>query len=276
MKSLLVALALLLPLTSQAAPRLRVSDDGHFLLQADGQPFFYLADTAWELLHRLTLEETKQYLDTRARQGFTVIQTVALAEMDGLRVPNADGQLPFEGLDPSKPNEAYWQHVDAVIAEAEKRGLMVGLLPTWGDKWNKKWGVGPEIFNAQNAEPYAEWLARRYAGRAIIWILGGDRPIENETHKEIIRAFARGLKKGDGATHLITLHPTGGRGSAQDFHAEPWLDFNMRQNGHQAEFTGRYDKTREDYDRTPSKPVIDGEPIYEGHPLSFKPKELGY
>ncbi|HEV7404511.1 MAG TPA: DUF4038 domain-containing protein [Chthoniobacteraceae bacterium] len=122
MKPLLVAaLALLLPLPCPAAPHLRVSDDGHFILQADGKPFFYLADTAWELLHRLTLEETKQYLDIRARQGFTVIQTVALAEMDGLKVPNADGQLPFEGLDPAKPNEAYWRHVDAVIAETEKR-----------------------------------------------------------------------------------------------------------------------------------------------------------
>ena len=29
------------------------------------------------------------------------------------------------------------------------------------------------------------------------------------------------------------------------------------------EFTGRYDMTRADYDRTPVKPVLDGEPIYE-------------
>jgi hypothetical protein len=50
----------------------------------------------------------------------------------------------------------------------------------------------------------------------------------------------------------------------------------MRQNGHVAEFTGRYDKTREDYNRTPIKPVIDGEPIYEGHPISFKAAEFGY
>jgi hypothetical protein len=42
------------------------------------------------------------------------------------------------------------------------------------------------------------------------------------------------------------------------------------------EFTGRYDKTREDYDRRPVKPVIDGEPIYEDHPVSFKAKDLGH
>ncbi len=50
----------------------------------------------------------------------------------------------------------------------------------------------------------------------------------------------------------------------------------MRQNGHVVEFTGRYSATRADYDRTPIKPVVDGEPIYEDHPVSFKANELGH
>jgi hypothetical protein len=100
--------------------------------------------------------------------------------------------------------------------------------------------------------------------------------VENDTHKEITRAMARGLRKGDGGAHLMTWHPSGGSGSAQYFHGEDWLDFNMRQNGHVAEFTGRYDKTREDYNRTPIKPVLDGEPIYEDHPVSFKANEFGH
>lgn len=43
-----------------------------------------------------------------------------------------------------------------------------------------------------------------------------------------------------------------------------------------AEFTGRYDNTRKDYDRMPPKPVIDGEPIYEDHPVSFNAKSFGH
>ena len=50
----------------------------------------------------------------------------------------------------------------------------------------------------------------------------------------------------------------------------------MRQNGHAAEFTGRYDATRTDYDRKPAKPVLDGEPIYEGHPVSFNARQFGH
>lgn len=145
-----------------------------------------------------------------------------------------------------------------------------------GDKWNKKWGQGPEIFNPANAEAYGEWLGRRYATKAIIWILGGDRPVENDNQREIVRAMARGLRRGDGGMHLMTFHPSGGGGSAQYFHEEPWLDFNMRQNGHVPEFNPRYALTRTDYDRIPAKPVLDGEPIYEGHPVSFKAKDFGH
>ena len=39
---------------------------------------------------------------------------------------------------------------------------------------------------------------------------------------------------------------------------------------------GRYDQTRVDYDRTPTKPVLDGEPVYEDHPVSFDARRLGH
>lgn len=258
------------------APRLKISDNHRFITTADGKPYFWLADTAWELFHRLNREDAERYLRNRAAKGFTVVQAVALAEFDGLTAPNAYGALPLISQDPLQPNEAYFQHVDWIVRKANELGLTVGLLPTWGDKWNKKWGAGPEIFNPENALAYGKWIGRRYRNAGVVWILGGDRPVENETHKAVIRSMARGLRDGDGGAHLITFHPTGGAGSSVPFHNEEWLDFNMRQNGHAPEFTGRYDKTREDYDRTPVKPVIDGEPIYEGHPVSFDAKKLGH
>ncbi len=267
---------------AHAEPRLHVSEDGRFLVREDGSPFFYLSDTAWELFHRLNREEANDYLDDRAKKGFTVIQAVALAEVDGLNTPNAYGHRPLMENDPTRPavkdgpQNDYWDHVDYVVAQAAERGLFVGLLPTWGDKWNKKWGVGPEIFTPQNAAVYGEWLGRRYRDQPIVWIVGGDRPIENDTHRVIIRAMATGLRRGDEGRHLVTFHPTGGQGSAQWFHEEAWLDFNMRQNGHGVNFEGRYDQTLADYQRKPPKPVIDGEPVYEDHPIAFKAQENGY
>lgn len=256
--------------------KLKVSDNHRFLVTTAGDPFFWLGDTAWELFHRLGREDAERYLSDRAKKGFTVIQAVVLAELDGLNIPNVNGHRPLIDNDPMRPNEEYFEDVDWIVARANALGLYIGMLPTWGDKWNKAWGAGPEIFTPQNAAVYGEWLGRRYREAGLIWILGGDRPVENDRHKEILRAMADGLRKGDLGEHLITLHPTGGAGSAQWLHNEPWLDFNMRQNGHQAEFTGRYDQTRVDYDRTPIKPVLDGEPIYEGHPISFDAKKFGH
>ncbi len=267
---------------TEPLPRLRVSDNHRFLVTRDGRPFFYLGDTAWELFHRLNREDAQLYLQNRADKGFTVIQAVALAELDGLNTPNVYGHRPFVDNDPARPGvkdgagNDYWDHVDFIVTEANRRGLYLGFLPTWGDKWNGGKGAGPEIFTPEKAETYGAWLGARYKDAGLIWILGGDRAVETERHKEIIRAMARGLRRGDGGAHLITFHPRGGSGSAEIFHDEPWLDFNMRQNGHVAEFNPRYATTRADYERTPAKPVLDAEPIYEDHPVSFKAADFGH
>ena len=259
-------------LDRQPLPELNVRAGQRFLLTDEGAPFFYLGDTAWELFHRLGREDTTRYLEDRAAKGFTVIQAVVLAEFAGLTEPNADGHLPLRNSDPLKPNDLYFQHVDWVVKEAAELGLRIGMLPTWGDKWNKKWGQGPEIFTPENAAAYGEWLGNRYKEQPIIWILGGDRPVENERHKEILRALAAGLKKGDGGKHPITFHPMGGHSSSEWLHDEKWLDFNMLQSGHGARDIANYQMIARDYARKPPKPCLDGEACYEDHPINWKPE----
>jgi len=247
----------------------RVSDDHRYLIDQHGGPFFYLADTAWELFHRLDREEADLYLRDRAAKRFTVIQAVVLAEYGGLDVPNPYGHLPLAGRDPKRPIQAYFEHVDFVVNRAEELGLVVGMLPTWGDKWNKKWGQGPEVFTPENAAAFGEFLGRRYKDRPIIWILGGDRPVENDRQREILRAMAAGLARGDGGRHLMTYHPMGGKTSADFFPDEGWLAFHMLQSGHNYD-TPNYDRIAADYARKPTKPCLDGEPGYEDHPAGFK------
>ena len=131
---LIVAVSIGFPPVARAAdelPHLRVSENRRFLVTTTGAPFFWLGDTAWELFHRASREDAERYLRKRAEQRFTVIQAVALAEMDGLHVPNAYGELPLRNDDPTQPNDAYFAHVDWVVAKANVLGLYVGLLPTW-------------------------------------------------------------------------------------------------------------------------------------------------
>lgn len=119
---------------------LKVSDNKRFLVHENGKPFYWLGDTAWELFHRLNREEADKYLKNRAEKGFTVIQAVALAELDGVRDPNPYGEIPLENNDPTKPREAYFKHVDYIIDRAAELGLYIALLPTWGDKLSKVGG----------------------------------------------------------------------------------------------------------------------------------------
>lgn len=249
---------------------LKISDNRRFIVTESGRPFFYLADTAWELFHRLDRPQASRYLQDRAAKGFTVIQAVALGEMDGLRVPNPYGHVPLEDNDPTKPVEAYWRHVDWIVDHANSLGLTIGFLPTWGDKWNRAgWGFGPEIFTPDNAFVYGRWLGQRYRDKGIIWIVGGDRKVETPLHRQIIEQTARGLREGDGGRHLISFHPRGGDASSNYFHEADWLDFNMWQTGH-GRNRANYDAIARDYARTnPIKPVIDAEPGYEDHPSEF-------
>lgn len=253
-----------------ASRKLKVSDNRRFLVYDDGTPFFYLADTAWELFHRLNREEADLYLRDRADKGFTVIQAVVLAELDGLRARNAYGHLPLQDFNPAQPDEKYFEHVDWIVDRAQELGLVLGMLPTWGDKWNQGHNLaygGPEIFTPHNAEIYGQWLGRRYRDKPIIWILGGDRRIETEAHRDILNAMAAGLQAGDGGQHLKTLHPCGGASSSQWFHEAPWLDFNMWQSGHTNRDWSATEPLALDYEKTSVKPCLNGEPCYEDHGL---------
>lgn len=214
-------------------PLLKITENGRFFQTENGDPFFYLAETGWEIFHRATREEADLILSDRASKGFNVIQATTLAERDGLRTPNSYGHLPFtgSGLDPTLPNEPYWDHVDWVINHANALGIYVALLPAWGDKWCLLNSIGPEIFNPKNAKQFSLWLSNRYKNAGIIWLTGGDRMIRHNSDLEIIRGFAEGLKQGDDGRHLQTYHPYGGKSSSRFVHAEPWLDFHMLQSG---------------------------------------------
>jgi hypothetical protein len=254
---------------SCAAPAtLRVSDNHRYLTYSDGKPFFYLGDTAWELFHRLNREEATYYLENRAKKGFTVIQAVVLAQLNGLGEPNPYGERPLVNNDPARPNGKYFEHVDFIVEKAEELGLFVGMLPTWGSYWSMN---NPErvIFNPDNARRFGEYLGKRYKDKPVIWILGGDQNIRKEEERQIIEAMAKGLRSGDGGRHLITFHPRGPGLSSDYFHAADWLDFNMIQSSHAAHDYDNGLFVEHDHGLKPVKPTIDGEPRYETIPVGF-------
>lgn len=265
MKKLLVLALFIVP---SCYGQIKVSPDGHSLQYQNGRPFFWLGDTGWEMLNRLDDREINLYLENRRQKGFNVIQTVIL---DDAATPDFYGNKPLIDQDPSKPNDAYFQRVDKTLRLAFEKQLFIGLLPTWGGNVNDL-----ALFNIQNAYTYGLFLGRRYKQFSnIIWITGGDRPALNDTidWRPLWRSMIKGLRDGN-PTSLITYHPAGESSSA-DFWKDSTLDFNMIQSGHRAHDLPAAQWIARDYRLQPHKPVLDGEPNYEDHPVNWKP-ENGY
>lgn len=45
--------------------KLKISENGRYLVSEDGKPFFWLGDTGWLLFSKLNREEAEQYLQHR-------------------------------------------------------------------------------------------------------------------------------------------------------------------------------------------------------------------
>ncbi|WP_273567604.1 DUF4038 domain-containing protein [Maribacter halichondriae] len=282
MRHFLLVFTILISCNFSNAQKLKVSENNRYLVTETGEPFFYMADTAWELFHRCDRKESNMYLEKRAEQGFNVIQAVALAEIDGLNTPNLYGETPLVNNNPETPNPAYFEHVDYIIKKADSLGMYIALLPTWGDKLDKRgWGVGPEVFGQKNARAFGNWIGQRYKDcDNIIWVIGGDRnPQENTNQVEVWNQMAEGIAESVGGYDetLMSYHPQPKEagGSSTWFHNQKWLDFNMHQTGHCAN-QGTYKHIENDYNLSPVKPTLDGEPLYEDHPNCFNAKELGH
>ena len=253
--------------------RLTVTDNGRYIIHADGTPFFWLGNTAWLLPERLTREEAEYYLNKERELGYNVEQIQVL---NGTPTFNIYGrQANDESFDCSRFSTSgqygYWEHLDYIIDIAAANGIYIAMDCVWGSQ------IG--ILDEKKAALYGKFLGERYKDKPnIIWLIGGD--IRGDKKPEVWDALARAIRKAD-ANHIMTFHPRGRTTSAWWFNDREWLDFNMFQSGHrrygQRRGDGDYtikDNTEEDnwryvdmsFEVEPLKPTIDGEPSYEDIP----------
>ena len=153
---LFAALVVILAASSVTAappPRLKVSENRRFLVTEDGRPFFWLGDTAWELFHRLNREEADRYLAEPRREGLhghsggRARRARRAERPEPVRTSAARRQRPDPAGRQGRPGQRLLGSRRLHRREGQRpRAGDRHVLPTWGDKWNKKWGVGPEIF----------------------------------------------------------------------------------------------------------------------------------
>ena len=274
---------------------LTVSENGHFLLK-DGNPFFWLGDTAWELFHRLNREEAEKYLDTRAAQGFNIFQAVVLSEVDPFTKPNAYGDFPLKDGDITQINATegddfsdslqydYFDHVAWIIEQAGKKGLMAGVLPCWGEYVTPRFRE-QTIKDTLQGYKYGWFIGDRLKqyNNSIVWILGGDRlPDEAVNGVDIWRAIAEGItdavngeknfdKKANYNATFMTFHcyPS----SSRWFHNDPWIDMHTWGSYHEKRDNDRaFSVAPQDWNLTDPKPTLNSEPAYEFHPINYNQK----
>lgn len=280
--------------------KLQVSSNGHYLVHEDGTPFFWLGDTGWEMLHRLSREEMALYLGKRRIKEFNVIQTVIISEFihsdketnfyghSALIDDNPEKPASTPGSNPSDKHEYdYWDHTDFAIKTAEKKGLYMALVPTWGE-----WVVprtDKALFNTtEQAYNYGWSVGNRFKSAPnIIWILGGDRhPDERPSGVDLWRAMAEGITDGvtglkmqdgkaDYSSTLMTHHSY--NSSSEWFHNDDWIDFHMWGSYHAEINNSRaYELALRDWNLPNPKPTINSEPCYEAHGINYAVDDNGY
>lgn len=129
------------------------------------------------------------------------------------------------------------------------------------------------MLTPEKSRAYGRWLGARYKDESnIIWVIGGDRPaFTDETdYRPNWRGLAAGIDQGCGFKPFKTYHPNGGHSTSQWLQDEDWLDMHMIQSGHGS---GRdtpvaWETVAFDYNLTPIRPTLDGEPNYEDHPVN--------
>ncbi|KAH6660660.1 hypothetical protein BKA67DRAFT_530748 [Truncatella angustata] len=136
------------------------SPDGHFLQDSHGSPFFWQADTAWLLFHRLNYSEAELYLSDRASKGYNVVLAVGFTQV-GIDSPNRNDDLPFVDEDVTQPNELYWEFVDSIVELAWSKGVRIALVPAWGKYVHSNDNEG-SVLNITTGRPFGDFIGRRY------------------------------------------------------------------------------------------------------------------
>ncbi|WP_164821640.1 apiosidase-like domain-containing protein [Paenibacillus koleovorans] len=251
---------------------LSVSKEGRTLRTRDGQPFFWLGDTAWSCPGKASMEEWRRYVDVRASQGFNVLQLNSLPQHDATK-PILKGSRPFEWQgdqlwDYDTILSDYFDRLDRMIEYANDKGIVIAIVVIWFYQIPHAKRKGRPLrhgMTLEQAKTYARFLVGRLQERNVIWVISGDDDFEEEGITDFYDAIGREVKETDGRGRLITTHPAYMSGAY--FHDKSWLDFNWVQSSHHGEEQDKaYLYVREEWRRTPAKPVVNSEPCYEGFP----------
>lgn len=259
---------------------LGVHSSGNYLATqgGTGTPFFVHGTSGWPLFIQLVDsrsdpdEDIDVALDDLEEKGVNSILCQIICKW-GTDAPNTiDGISPFSGTAfVSSINEAYFARADLIFNKCLERGIVCFIaLDYSGYQGDGVQGWYPESVSAgvTAIRNWAQFLGNRYKNQPnIVWVFSGDYSPANtsgtENNPRLLKALRDGLDDA-GDTHLRIAHfqtNTDGDeidGSEWDVYTSyRWFNFPS------ANSNWPHDAIIDCYNRSPNKPVIGIEFVYE-------------
>ncbi len=259
----------------------RASANGASLVDADGDPFLYLADTVWLAPSRLDAAGMRHLLDVRSAQGFTTVQVSVLpfTHLRGSQA-NVHGDRPVYGGDlghprhiaqrtgdPAHPDYDYFDHVEVFLSLAAERGMQLTLVPAWYGYQGEDWRGQVDV---ESARAFGRFLGARLGHhRNIMWLLGGDNdPVGDSARAQggpgrtrdvtrATRAMAQAIRETEAVPHLMSYHGSRHSNSPDLFGGDRWHSF-------ASAYSGAHTWRNVAASRGKGDPVVLTEAFYDG------------
>jgi hypothetical protein len=135
----------------------QVARDGRHFQHADGKPFFWIADCAWNGARLSSDKDWQVYATVRSSQKFTASQWAVTPGAD------AKGLSAFVVTDATAVNPEYFKHLDAKIETLNRSGLLSVIAPFWE-------GNGGNLSTEQSIR-FLRYLAARWGANDVAWII---------------------------------------------------------------------------------------------------------
>ncbi len=183
-----------------------------------------------------------------------------------------EGAYVFDELKPG-----YYRYVDVRWQALWQNGFVMAGPPTW--ICNSK-----HYMNLKQAQNISRYITARYGVYNMVWALSGEYSYgENNPPWDQVSTWndlGNFVASHNPFSHPISIHPGPAiyhASSSIDFHNEKWLDHNWLQ-------TGQYPKgqyrvavwAKSDYDKSPTRPVLQAEGFYEGQEKSANSFHVRY
>lgn len=248
---------------------------------ADGKPFLVVGDTPWSIPFRATISQVKEYARDRHHKGFNAALLMSLqpdryAEGPDKRDTVSGFARAFDDLSDGHLNKIridYFQYMDSLMQQLIDHEIVPVYQPVFhGFGWKGKTVLGTTALPDEYVR-YCKYLVARYGSMPAFWLVGAD----GTGREPGVLPAGKAIEEWDSYQQPTGIHYNPGdnrmlgwaRGdSSKVFHynkthqAEPWLDFQWAQSGHDNEHL--YYKVEGMYENAPIKGAMNGEPTYEG------------